>query len=160
MTQTTALIVHELMSEPDRFRDNGNGSVSNGYYMVNMDGTRFGMGSASYAADGAERETLLKAVDFWKEQTGWVPPKTEDEIAAKEHRGRAVMTAETYSKSALEDFARAIRSHHKSYMVHKDATVLSKGIENAIMALDLLLRPISAMEGKPNRGQPGGIPSA
>lgn len=157
MTQTTALIVHELMDSPEKFTDRGNGTVSNGYYMVALDGSRFGMGTASYQADGAQREMLTKAVSAWKAETGWVAPESSgnsDSASGESRRGR--ISPEVFMREAYETFSRQIRNHHRSFMMHKDATVLSNGIQNAIMTLDTILKPVEAIEGRKKSSEPLG----
>lgn len=146
MAQQTALIIHELMDNPIAWKEKGDGVyITNGYYLVALDGTRYGMASATYLADGAERDSLCKAVEVWKDETGWEPAP----IAPVEQPGRRVSIApDAYIKSAYEDFARTIRSTHKSFVVHKDVTVLSAQIQQAITQLDSIIRPMERIEGK------------
>lgn len=158
MSQQTALIVHELMDQPDAWREKGDNTISNGYYIVALDGSRYGMGVSTYASDGAQRDSLLKAVDAWKEETGWQPKvaKPEDHSA----NGPVRMAPDAYIQKAYEEFARAMRSAHKSFLVHKDASVLHSLMSQGIAKLDSIIRPMERIEGKKPNAESGGIPGA
>lgn len=150
-----ALVVHELMDSPENWTERADATITNGYYIVSLDALRYGMGSAMYQATGGESDTLRKAVQEWKEVTGWKEKAPGAVEPSPQDRSQARMTPDAYSKKAYQEFAFAIRKHHRSYKVHGDANVLSSGIEIAISALDALLRPVEAIE-RVKRNQEGG----
>lgn len=158
MTQQTALIVHELMDQPDAWREKSDGIISNGYYIVSLDGCRYGMGVSTYHADAFEKESLMKAVDAWKMETGWKPKEVKQQDYSVQ--GRVYIAPDAYIRQAYEEFSRAIRGAHKSFVVHKDTSVLNSLISKAIEKLDSLIRPMEKIEGKTTNAEPSGIPSA
>lgn len=154
----TALIVHELMGNPDGWREAGD-SITNGYYTVALNGSRYGMGASAYQADGTERDSLNRALDCWKKETGWQPaekPATMD----KEPTRRGAMAPDLFIREAYEKFARSIRSNHRSFIMHGDSSVLSCSIQEAISALDLVLRPMEKIEGKRSDAPEAGTSSS
>lgn len=157
MSQQTALIVHQLMDNPESFVEK-DGVVSNGYYSVSIDGSRYGMGISMYQADGTDRQILEKAMAEWKEDTGWAPK----EITHKEKpvSGRVIISPEVFIRQAYEEFSKSIRSHYRSFVVHSDANVLSIGIQQAIAKLDQAMCPMEKIEGKKSNAQEGGVSSS
>ena len=144
MSQTVALLVHEIMQEPERFVASGDGkSISNGYYRVSLEGGIYGMGVSSYVADGAEREILAKAIAYWKNETGWQPKEHESLPVPKNS-----VNMDTPSKIRVyEDFSKSVRGHIKSFKVHGDSATFSTGIQKAISKLDDLLKPAEKNKG-------------
>lgn len=157
MSQQIALIVHHIMDEPDKFVER-NDSVTNGYYEVRLDGTRYGMGAASYVADGAEREMLLRAVAIWKEDTGWQPKQINaaDSGIAPQSR-RIGILPDVFIRQAYEEFAHAVKAAQKSFVVHSDTSVMMALIQKAISKLDAVLRPMEKIEGKRQDAEGGGV---
>lgn len=158
MTQQTALIIHDLMDQPEAWREKSDSTITNGYYIVALDGGKYGMGASTYQADTAEKECLLKAVDVWKLETNWKPKavQAQDHSAA----GRVYLAPDAYIRQAYEEFARAIRSANKSFIVHQDTSVLKSLLSKAIETLDSIIRPMEKIEGKSSNAESGGIPGA
>lgn len=133
MTQAIALIVHEVMDAPNHWKEKSD-HITNGYYKVALDGSFYGMGDAKYQASEAERPTLKKAIDTWKEETGWKPKESESEKSPKT-MALPVAYGDREKQSYIE-FARAVRSNLKSFSVHRDPDILSSGLQKALFALD------------------------
>ncbi len=142
MSQTVALLVHEIMQEPERFVENS-GNISNGYYRAALNAGSYGMGVSSYVADGAEREVLAKAISYWKIETGWQPKEIEEPLIPISSCNMDVPT----KIHVYEDFAKSVRAHIKSFTVHADSAIFSTGIQKAITKLDSLLKPPEKNEG-------------
>ena len=144
MSQTVALLVHEIMQEPERFVEAGDGkSISNGYYRVSLEGGIYGMGVSSYVADGSEREVLAKAISYWKSETGWQPKEIEIPPGPMVSVNMDVPT----KILVYEDFTKSVRDHLKSFTVHGESVTFSTGIQKAISKLDSLLKPAEKKEG-------------
>lgn len=156
MTQATALIVHEIMDAPEHWSDAGD-HITNGYYKVAINGTFYTMGSAKYQADQADSESLRKAIDVWKEDTGWQPSVAQE--APKKDEPRAPITMSEFKRQVYEEFVRSARSGLKSFSVHKDSAILSSKIQTALDVLDGALRPMEKIEGKNNNAQGSGVHS-
>lgn len=159
MSQQTALIVHQLMDAPEGFIED-NGIISNGYYKIALDGTRYGMGAAMYQCDGAERDMMQKAIGEWKLDTGWVPKEVKAAMQAEQLAARPITTPDTFIRKGYEEFAKAVRSNLKSFMVHSDPNVLKAGLQQAVEKLDQVICPMEKIEGKRNDAKEGGIPSS
>lgn len=144
MSQTVALLVHEIMQEPERFVVSGDSkSISNGYYRVSLEGGVYGMGVSSYVADGSEREVLAKAISYWKSETGWQQKEIEISPAPMVSVNMDVPT----KIRVYEDFSKSVRDHLKSFTVHGESVTFSTGIQKAISKLDSLLKPAEKNEG-------------
>lgn len=144
MSQTVALLVHEIMQEPERFVASGDGkSISNGYYRVSLESGIYGMGVSSYVADGPERDVLAKAITYWKTETGWQPRESEPVKAPTVSVNMDVPT----KIRVYEDFSKSVRDHLKSFTVHGESVTFSTGIQKAISKLDSLLKPAEKNEG-------------
>lgn len=148
MTQEIALIVHQLMDEPDKWLEKGD-FITNGYYNVWLNGARYGMGAASYNASGAERDMLNRALDAWKIDTGWIA-KAVDKIAAESAAKRIYVAPDTYIRQNYEEFARLVRGAHRSFVVHGDANVFGIHVQQALTKLDSSLHPLTRGEEKRN----------
>lgn len=140
MSQLTAMIVHRLTDTPEAWVQGGD-MISEGYYSVALDGSAYGMGDARYNCDRGEIEILSEAVSGWKEDTGWadnripVEPKKKEFIAP-------VIDIDAFMLQQYEKFAADIRTHHKSYVIHKDASFLAGGIVIALNNIDSALAPL------------------
>lgn len=156
MTQTVALLVHQLMDVPERWKEKNGDIITDGYHEVWLDGSRYGMGAASYAAGGSERDMLLRAVAMWKRETGWVPKMSEEE-EVETQRAPSLLAPDAYIRQYYEEFARAVRSAQRSYVVHGEAHVLNSHIQQALSKLDSFLRPMERIEGKKPDANSGGV---
>lgn len=159
MTQQVALIVHHLMDEPERFIEKEN-SITNGYYEVKLDGSSYGMGAAFYPADGAARNMLMKAIESWKSDTGWVPKEESASSGNILTGARVAIVPDAYIRGAYEEFARSIKKAHTSFHVHGDNSVFSSLVQQAISKLDSILRPMERIEGRKPDAQESGLPGA
>lgn len=149
MTQQTALITHALIDEPKKWRENvAAGTITNGYYLVALDGSRYGMGASTYQTDGAEREVLIRALNIWKDETGWTPPPVAGVNQVEERAHAPRQSPDQYLRHEYEKFASTVRSAHKSWRVHDDARVFEAQIQNAITELDTAIRPVTRLERK------------
>lgn len=156
MTAQIALIVHELMDNPDGWHEKDSETISNGYYTLSVMGSRYGMGTASYQASGAERDILMRALDCWKTETGW-QPKTTKSAQETASRGRVALQPDVFIRDGYEKFAQVVRSNLRSFVMHGDANVFSSSIQEAISKLDSILRPMEKIEGKRTDAKDGGI---
>ncbi len=144
MSQLVPLLIHEIMSCPDKFNEVG-GMITNGYYKAALDLAYYGMGISKYIPTPAEAEAMAKAVEFWKRETGWTPPKEEEDVEPEPLTPLPSRADEI--PNAYKEFDRTVRSHLRSYSVHGDASVLVAGIQKGLDALDKVLRPMEKIEG-------------
>lgn len=165
MSQQIAIIVHHLVDSPESWREDGD-YITNGYYRMCLNSTRYGIGASLYSPSGEEKTIMQRALDSWKEETRWKPKIiSQDGIHypssdyGPEHE-KEMSTIETAVKGAYAEFSRTVRSHCKSFQVHGDVQVLTVGLQNAISILDLILRPVEKMEGRGRNAKGDGIPSA
>lgn len=159
MSQTTAMIVHHLMDMPDSFLEK-NGVVSNGYYSVSLDGSRYGMGISMYQAEGEEKCALEKAMQEWKRDTGWQPEPVMPLKVSENQATRTAILPDVFIRQGYEAFARTIKSHHRSFKVHADSHVFSAGVQEAITKLDQIVCPMEKIEGRNTSAKEGGISGA
>lgn len=158
MSQQIALIVHQVMDAPYQWSEKKDGTITNGYYEVALDGARYGMGAASYVASEAEKGIFLRAINIWKEETGWQPKEVKAADGALPS-GRVSIAPDAYIRSSYEEFTRAIRAIARSFTVHGESGILSAQIQTALENLDKVLRPMERIEGKGN-ATGGGVSGA
>lgn len=148
MTQL-AIIIHNLLDDPAIWVDSKAGeAISNGYYDIWLDASRYGMGVASYAVEGADRAKLLKAIKIWKQETGWTPPAVLASTRKDHLSNTGHITPDVYIRSAYEKFSSSIRSAVRGFSVHGESAVLTAQIQQAVLDLDTVLRPVEKIEGK------------
>ena len=158
MTQTTALVVHEIMDAPDHWSD-GEDHITNGYYKVAFDGAWYTMGAGRYSTTEADKESFVKAIATWKEATGWKPKsekKTKKEAPVTQQR----VSMDEYMRRAYDEFVGTSRRALNSFTVHKDAAILSRSIQIGLDTLDTVLRPMGKIEGKKPDAKGSGVSSA
>lgn len=156
MSQTIALLVHQLMDCPEKWKEKTAEIIHDGYHEVWLDGSRYGMGAASYGATGSDRDMILRAVAMWKRATGWMP-RVQQEEEDEPEQNRVSLAPDGYIRQYYEEFARSIRSAQKSYVVHGEAHVMNSHIQQALSKLDSSLRPMEQIEGKKPDANQGGV---
>lgn len=137
MTMTTAMMVHALMEQPDRWKNSGDGTITNGYYMIALNGSQYGMGASKYHSTDAEAQMLLKAITMWGGDKSIPSPSSPPEQVQHKRRPQN----EDFGHTALMDFAKEIRVSHKAYTAHMDPSVLSNAVNSALQKLDEAILP-------------------
>lgn len=136
MTMTTAMIVHALMEQPDRWKNSGDGTITNGYYMIALNGSQYGMGASKYGSTDAESQTLAKAISMWDGDKS-MPNR---EVLAPEVKVKK-QPIEDFGHTALTGFSKEVRVAHLAYTAHMDPSVLSNAVGHALQKLDEAILP-------------------
>lgn len=160
MTQSIALIIHEVLDAPEHWRESDAGDViTNGYYKVSFDGTFYFLGSAKYQTTQQEKDSFCQAIGMWKKDTGW-QPKEKIEKVRKADSVKKHMSMDEQKEKAYSEFVRSVRSSMKSFSVHKDSVILSSKIQSALDIVNGALRPYELTVGDKPDAKGSGISSA
>lgn len=143
--QTVSMIVHEIVGASTAWRDDGH-YITNGYYRVAHDGSRYGMGVSTYISEPVDADSLKKAVDVWKHKIGWQPTVPIDDASVRP--GVPVKVFLSTAEGAYKEFVENIRNSVSSYSIHENCTTLLSSIEKALNTLDGRIHTMEKIEGR------------
>lgn len=141
MSHICSFITQSIITVPQDWIGDSPVSITNGYYRAKLDASEYGMGVSNYQSDPNEKDMLIHAINAWKKEVGFTAPAKKKEKEAKEV---------IYDENFYTRFSRKIRDGHIGYQVHKDASILSASVANAIHDLD---DDISASQGHRRRNK-------
>lgn len=155
MTNIVAMLVHQVMDEPDRWSVK-DGVLTDGYHKLALDSSRYALGEASYIPTQANADILRKAVAYWKAETGWRPPEQQASYAPiKEGSPTDV---DGVMRNAYEKFVKSVRSNHKSFQIHGDSHIMNLGLSKALKEFDEAVAPFK-LRGSASDANASGVSS-